>query len=132
MKRARIRGGSLTPFFSPNINEVCIWRTWRVCIQVELVTGGLSPVCASCFTTSRLPLSTLRAIPSHPESCSTNSRATSTPEPPQTTPAHPQTHPPVTPLPLHGAAATLPPSARGEDRRQGENEEGDRRKTEER
>lgn len=39
-------------FFSPNINELCIWRTWRVCIQVELVTGGLSPVCASCFTTS--------------------------------------------------------------------------------
>lgn len=42
-------------FFSLNINEVCIWCTWRVCIQVELVTGGLSPVCASCFTTSRLP-----------------------------------------------------------------------------
>lgn len=43
-------------FFSfSNINEVCIWRTWRVCIQVELVTGGLSPVCASCFTTSRPP-----------------------------------------------------------------------------
>lgn len=43
----------LAEFFSSNINEVCIWRTWRVCIQVELVTGGLSPVCASCFTTSR-------------------------------------------------------------------------------
>lgn len=61
------KGENLTPFFSPNINEVCIWCTWRVCIQVELVTGGLSPVCASCSATSlsSIPLPMLKFCSNH-------------------------------------------------------------------
>lgn len=39
---------------------------WRVCIQVELVTGELSPVCASCFTTSRPSCTFLREAASSP------------------------------------------------------------------
>lgn len=49
---------SLTRSFPPTSMKF-VSGARGVCIQVELVTGGLSPVCASCFTTSRPPCATL-------------------------------------------------------------------------
>lgn len=46
-----VKSCDLNFFFSPNMNEVCIYwgRTWRVCIEVELVTGELSPNVCQLF-----------------------------------------------------------------------------------